>query len=90
MKLAVLALSLSVSLLPFLSLVSLLGAPNTAAAQVPCRTSLPSHWIPYRATTAKTRRTESNHVLIYSIKSPCGQRLAKESALQNFPFNRIS
>lgn len=36
------------------------------------------------------RRTESNDVLIYSIKSPCGQRFAKESALQNFSFNRIS
>lgn len=68
------------------------GASSTpTSGQTPCKSRLPlfpCHF-PTRP-PQKAVRTESNDVLIYSIKSPCGQRLAKESALQNFSFNRIS
>lgn len=50
---------------------------------------LPRH-LPTRPPQKAAMWTESKDVLIYSIKSPCGQRLVKVSALQNFSFNRIS
>jgi hypothetical protein len=68
------------------------GLPTQPAAKAPTQAGPPllPTGFPTGPPPQKTRGTESNHVLIYSIKSPCGQRLAKESALQNFPFNRIS
>lgn len=76
-----------------LSLQALPLSPGASALHLRPRplqmqTSPPPPPCPHQATAA--RRTESKDVLIYLIKSPCGQRLAKESAPQNFSFNRIS